>query len=809
MLSLLALALLAQIPAAASESPRHQLVGVAPAELASRPALLAQIGVDHVATNGETGELEFAVDPDERAALTARGVRYRVLVDDLEAFYASRLTAAPDGAGPYGTWLSPPFASGAMGGYYTFAQVASVLDQIAAAYPSIVAPKQSIATTGEGRALWMLKISDNPLVDEPEPEMRIDAMHHAREPGAMQTTLWFVLWLVESYGSDPLATYLVNERELYVIPCVNPDGYVYNQTTNPGGGGLWRKNRRVNGGGSFGVDPNRNWPEKWGWDDSGSSPSPSSDTYRGPSPGSEPETAGLVAFSNARSFRTSLSMHTYSNLWMYPFGYDSVLPANAAQYDEVAVLATEISHYVVGPVWSTIYPANGVSVDWDHNVRGTFAWTPEVGSQADGFWPPTNRIIPLAEENRQGIQRTLLAAGAYVRPLSLALVDAGDGDGFFEPGESVQVLATARNSGRAATATPVMLGLSTSSTDVAVLVGSQSLGAIGSFAQASNSASPLALSIYAYAAGGANVDLDVTIAYEGYTQLLPMSFTVGEPIPFVRDDVELDLGWTKGAPGDTATTGKWVRGDPIGTSNAGQPCNPEDDATPAPGVQCMVTGNGGGAAGNDDVDNGFTTLISPSFDLSGVGPATISYARWFANLTNPDDGFAIAISNDDGQSWTPLETVALTQNSWTRPSFEIGVPQTAKMRLRFTASDLGSASLVEAAIDDLEVRIYDSAPRLNVYGKPQQGAPIRFNVTGQPGQLFQIVYVAGPPPPGPFFASTRFAGQSLKGTIPAGKLAQLLATVPSGPAWAGKTISFRAGVGSPGTWTNWSTITIQ
>jgi murein tripeptide amidase MpaA len=120
-----------------------------------------------------------------------------------------------------------------MGGYYTFVQVESVLDQIHAAYPTLTTAKFSIGTTGQGRTLWALKISDNPETDEAEPEMRFDAMHHAREPESMQCVLWMALALLERYGTDPLSTYLVNEREIWIVPCMNPDGYVYNQSTNP------------------------------------------------------------------------------------------------------------------------------------------------------------------------------------------------------------------------------------------------------------------------------------------------------------------------------------------------------------------------------------------------------------------------------------------------------------------------------------------------------------------------------------------------------------------------------------------------
>ena len=143
--------------------------------------------------------------------------------------------------------------------------------------------------------------------------------------------------LLERYGTDPLSTYLVNEREVWFVPCVNPDGYVYNQTTNPGGGGLWRKNRRANAGGSTGVDLNRNYAHQWGFDDEGSSPFGSDETFRGSAPASEPETAAMQAFIGAHTFATSMSAHTYSDLWLWPWGYTAAGPANNAQYSEIGL----------------------------------------------------------------------------------------------------------------------------------------------------------------------------------------------------------------------------------------------------------------------------------------------------------------------------------------------------------------------------------------------------------------------------------------------------------------------------------------
>ena len=176
---------------------------------------------------------------------------------------------------------------------YTFDEVLIELDSMRLLYPSLISAKQSIGTSIEGKDIWIVRISDNPDVDEQEPEVLYTALHHAREPQSMMTLMYFMYYLLENYGTDPEATFLVENRELYFVPVLNVDGYLYNQQTNPNGGGFWRKNRHNNGDGSFGVDLNRNYGYQWGYDNTGSSPNPSNNTYRGTAPFSEPETQAI------------------------------------------------------------------------------------------------------------------------------------------------------------------------------------------------------------------------------------------------------------------------------------------------------------------------------------------------------------------------------------------------------------------------------------------------------------------------------------------------------------------------------------
>jgi len=186
--------------------------------------------------------------------------------------------------------------------------------------------------------------------------------------------------------------------------------------------------------------------------------------------------------------------------------------------------------------------------------------------------------------------------------------------------------------------------------------------------------------------------------------------------PFV-DTVETVTGWTTTTAGDTATAGLWTRGDPVGTLNGTIEVQPENDVTAAPGVNCFFTGQGvaGGTLGAADVDGGFTTLTSPAMNGS-AGDAYLSYSRWYSNQQGgaPNaDVFRVQISNDNGTTWVPLETVgpagAEVNGGWVAKEFRVAdfVTPTAQIRVRFIAEDLATGSLIEAAVDEVRLRIVE------------------------------------------------------------------------------------------------------
>ena len=138
------------------------------------------------------------------------------------------------------------FKLGSMGGYFTYQEYLNQLDKMVELYPKLISFKSSIGQSIEGKPIYHVKISDHPTTDDKDPEVLYTAVHHAREPGGLSQLLFYMWYLLENYEKDPLVKSVVDNTQMYFVPCVNPDGYLFNQTTNPDGGGMWRKNRKKN-----------------------------------------------------------------------------------------------------------------------------------------------------------------------------------------------------------------------------------------------------------------------------------------------------------------------------------------------------------------------------------------------------------------------------------------------------------------------------------------------------------------------------------------------------------------------------------
>ena len=194
--------------------------------------------------------------------------------------------------------------------YYTATEILAKIDSVAAAYPQLakrvnLSALPGAAKTHNGQNIYALKVSDNVATEEKEPSILLAAEHHARELNAPVMVIGAMERVLKGYATDPKLKSLVDEYELFFVPCVNPDGTDYVWTND----NLWRKNRRNNGGGRYGVDNNRNYPFLWGR--CGSSTSTSSQIYRGPSPASEPETRTMMALQ--RIYRPEIYLDVHSS----------------------------------------------------------------------------------------------------------------------------------------------------------------------------------------------------------------------------------------------------------------------------------------------------------------------------------------------------------------------------------------------------------------------------------------------------------------------------------------------------------------
>lgn len=298
-----------------------------------------------------------------------------------------------------GLWVEPiiePTASRdqteALSDYLSPAEIAARLDAYQTSYPAL-AQRIPYATDHLGGVAYAMRISDNVTVEEAEPVILFVAQHHAREVMTPEVAVDIIDQLLTRYGIDSEITRWIDNYEIWVIPNHNPDGanFVFTGDSN------WRKNRRDNGDGSIGVDPNRNYPYRWGNSVcAGSSSSPSSDTYHGPGPASEPITAGLVELARTHRPAIAVSFHTYSELAIHPFGCTGDYP-NHPDFQFVREMANEVSTRITGDQPNTwyqfgtgpelLYEVDGEMSDWFYAELGSVGVTFEFNTSTQGFQP--------------------------------------------------------------------------------------------------------------------------------------------------------------------------------------------------------------------------------------------------------------------------------------------------------------------------------------------------------------------------------------------------------------------------------------
>jgi len=293
--------------------------------------------------------------------------------------------------------------SGINGAFHSYKEIEQDLLAIETAYPNL-ARVIDIGDSLENRNIYALKISDNVQMEEDEARVLFLGCHHAREWISVEVPFLIGKYLVENYATNSEIKELVDRSEIWIIPLVNPDGLEYSIHFYR----YWRKNMRDNGDGSYGVDLNRNYGFKWGYDNAGSSPIPFSGTYRGKSPFSEPETQAIRDLFTQKNFQALITYHSYSQVILYSWGYTKEpsykngLLANLAK--EMSALMEPVNGrlYEYGQSGDSFYLTNGDTTDWSFGVYGIPSYTielPPVDQIYGGFFNAEEDINSIFNEN--------------------------------------------------------------------------------------------------------------------------------------------------------------------------------------------------------------------------------------------------------------------------------------------------------------------------------------------------------------------------------------------------------------------------
>ncbi len=577
--------------------------------------------IDHYQGNWKDG-IRFFVTPRELQSLENQGYTFEITIPDYTAYYnnlqqADRLLT-PNPSKSKG--VAAGFDLGSMGGFYTFDEVVDKLDEMRTDFPNLITAKESIGTTVEGRDIWMVKISDNPDIDEPEPVAHFDALHHAREPLSMATTINYMFWLLENYETDASIKFLVDNREIYFVPVVNPDGYVYNETTNPDGGGLWRKNRLPINTNCIGVDLNRNYGFGYATDDNCSSPNPCSGIYRGAEAFSEPESKAIRDLLAATQANTAFSTHSTAGTYLMPYGFDTSPPAFDI-YSEWASAFLDENDYSYGVTFQMLgYTSCGTTRDYMHSEE-IYGWTPEIGG--NGFWPPESTIFDLVAENVRPFLFQTYIAGAYLDVQSYELV------GDIVPGADFELVIEIKNIGVGATANNVSVVVE-ADTGAIISPTASTFGDIPARQKKDNATIPFQFEIDSQFDEGFFTITVITIQDGIPNQTLEIPVYVGDKQTLFEDDAE------GGATNWTASGTEISWGITMDDSFSGD--------------RCFGDSNDGNSA--NDTENFFQ--LDETFSFVGLDGPLVQYA--FKHSIIDGDTASFEISTNNGVDWAPLRT---------------------------------------------------------------------------------------------------------------------------------------------------------
>ncbi len=687
----------------------------------------------------------------------------RVVAHTIPTLTVLLVLAFPAAAGEGPVPVPAGYHTGGMGGFLTFDEVVADLYLLHETYPELVSSPFSMGESWEGRPIWGIRVSADPGVEDGGAEVFYNSAIHAREAATVMVLHFFLWHVVENYGVDPEVTWVLDHRQLLFAPVLNPDGYVYNEETAPNGGGQWRKNRRDNGDGTFGVDLNRNFPFMWAYDDIGSSPLTEKNTYRGPAPFSEPEAQALRDFVLEHDLRMVVNFHSKGEVLLFPFGYAPEAfpePADLGAFLSLGQRMTSASGNPWGnPIQASADFTNGRAEDWlygDASQKPSIvSFSPEVG--VGTWWPDAQTTLLLAQQYAHVCMEAALAAptrlsgmveDASGSPVGEVLVSIQGTEirietpssGEFSlllPGPGVYVLETEHV--RYLPATTV------------ISVDDQGTNIGGVVLQLEPRPTCTLRARFTEAENGSPVDGVVlrfrtqpvlTAVSDEAGEILLEELPAGQPLVFEAEkwgrqgfvaeatpqpgvenvllaslapatfqwDMEDEAdGWSAAADTDTASGGGWVREVPMPVWHDGHPAQPLEDHTPDPGELAWLTGNWFAvqSSGLADVDGGEVFLESPEIDLSAFLDPAVSYHRWF--FTSGDDlldSLRLEVRRQGDSAWTLVAEVVRQDLRW-----ELSVHRLCEVlpcpletvRLRFVAADLGEEDVVKAALDDVQI----------------------------------------------------------------------------------------------------------
>lgn len=370
---------------AADPAPTPEVVEIPYTDAAALAELSARLDVWEVRPAEKL--LIAAVTPAERAWLEAQGYTVRS---------HATLNAHPD--------TIPGFPC-----YRTIAELYAQLDAWLAAYPQLM-EGYTIGYSYQNRPLRVVRLT-NEARGGTKPRFFLMANIHGRELITPETAMVFIQRLLDGYNVDPDITWLLDHHEIYVLVSSNPDGHIKNEPGQPWA--WWRKNANPTNGcanSTYGVDLNRNHSFKWG----GASTDPCDETYQGPRVASESETQAVQNYvrtlfpdqrgpadgdaAPADATGVFITLHSYSNLVLWPWGHTASAAPNSAQ---LAMLGTKMATFngYTPEQSNSLYPTTGTSDDWAYGELGIAAYTFEIGTSGDGFYPPCSRYDALIQPN--------------------------------------------------------------------------------------------------------------------------------------------------------------------------------------------------------------------------------------------------------------------------------------------------------------------------------------------------------------------------------------------------------------------------